>query len=118
MAFTFAGASAPILAADLDSQREAYPDDDPYSENRGLSERELAELCYSQRNICRKICNLRSNFNDNFDGCPDSCESRAIRCMRTACYRWSEPEYLIAEKFGGYRCPSRSSLGLAEGLLK
>ena len=118
LAFTFAATSVPILAADLGGRPEAYPDDGPYSGNRGLTEREVAELCYSQRYICRKICNLRSNFEDDFDGCPQSCESSAIRCMRTGCYRWSESEYLIAENFGGFRCPSRSSPGLAQRLLR
>lgn len=118
LAFSLVGTSVAVLAADLDSRREAYPDDDDYSETRGLSEEEVAELCYSQRYICRKICNLRSNFDDNFDGCRDSCESRVTRCMRTGCYRWSEPEYLIAENFGGFRCPSRSSRGLAQGVLR
>lgn len=118
LAFTFATASVPVVAADLGGRPEAYPDEGAYSGNRGLTEREMAELCYGQGHICRKVCDLRSNFDDRFDGCSQNCESRAIRCMSTGCYRWSEAEYLIAENFGGYRCPSRSSLGLAQRVLK
>ena len=103
LAFTFAGASAPLLATDLKSPRQAYPDDRPYSGNARKA-REVAEFCYRQRQICRKICDMRSRFEDRFDGCPPSCESREIRCIRTACYRWSESEFLIAERFGGYKC--------------
>lgn len=116
LALTFAAVSTQLFAADLGGREEAYPDadDGPYSD-RGLSEEEVAELCYSQRYICRKICNLNSRFEDNFDGCSSSCDSRAIRCTRTGCYRWAEREFLIAENFGGYRCPSGWSAGLARG---
>lgn len=103
LAFTFAGVSAPLLATDLKSPRQASPDSRGYS-NDELDERDVAEFCYSQRVICRKICNLRSRFEDRFDGCPQSCVSREGRCIRAACYRWTEPEFLIAERFGGYKC--------------
>ncbi len=93
LALTFAGAGTPILAVDLA----------PRSDNT-QTEREVAQFCYSQRQICRKICNLRSNFDDRFDGCPQSCETREIRCISTACFRWTEPDFLIAERFGGFRC--------------
>lgn len=100
LAVTVAGASAPLLASDLGT-REARPEDRGDSDNE--PER-VAEFCYSQLQICRKICTLRSRFEDRFDGCPQSCESREIRCNKTACYRWSEPELLIAERFGGNHC--------------
>ncbi len=117
LAFIFAGASAPLLAADLASPRQSYPDDRSSSDD--ALERDVAEFCYRQRYICRKICNLNSRFDDEFDGCPSSCESREIRCSRTGYYRWSEPEFLIAEKFGGYKYHRLSSVGLAaEGKLK
>jgi hypothetical protein len=32
LAFTFAGAAAPLLAADVESRRQAYPDERPYSD--------------------------------------------------------------------------------------
>jgi hypothetical protein len=103
LAFTLAGAAAPLLAADVAPPRQAYPDDRQDSDD-AQTEEKVAEFCYSQRGICRKICNLRSRFEDRFDGCPQSCESREIRCSRTGCYRWTEPEFLIAERFGGYQC--------------
>lgn len=101
MAFALAGASAPLLATDLKSPRQVNPDD---RDSDALTAKEVAAFCYSQRQICRKICRLRSRFEDNFDGCPSSCESREIRCGQNACFRWSEPEFLIAERFGGYKC--------------
>jgi hypothetical protein len=96
MAFGFAGASAPLLASDLKSPRQSYPD--------GAEQKaeELDEFCHSQRRICRKICNLR--FREDLVGCPQSCDSREVRCGQTGCFRWAEPEYLIAERFGGYKC--------------
>ena len=103
LAFTLAGASAPLLASDLKSPRQTYPDDRPDG-NDALHAQEVAEFCHGQRRICRKICDLRSRFEDRFDGCPQSCESREGRCTRTGCYRWTEPEFLIAERFGGYQC--------------
>lgn len=100
LAFTVVGAATPLLASDLGSPRnertEADDDESP--------EVALGEYCHSQQQICRKICNLRSRFDDRFDGCPQSCESREIRCARSGCYRWSEPEFLIAERFGGAQC--------------
>lgn len=102
LAFTVVGASTPLLATDLKSERQTYPDD--RSDDDEVTEREVAEFCYVQRGICRKICNLRSRFDDRFDGCPQSCESREGRCSRTGCYRWSEQEFLIAERFGGFQC--------------
>jgi hypothetical protein len=100
MAFSFAGASTPLLATDLKSKRDAYPDDRRHSEDAKAEE--LDEFCYSQRKICRKICYLR--FREDLVGCPQSCDSREVRCGQTACYRWSEQEYVIAERFGGYKC--------------
>ena len=100
-AFTIVGGSTPLTAADIKS-RQAYPDE-PYPDEPPAEQR-VAEFCFSQRQICRKICNLKSRFEDNFDGCPQSCETREIRCGQAACFRWSEPEFLIAERFGGYKC--------------
>lgn len=97
------GASTPLLATDLKSPPQSYPDERQGS-GKELTEEEVAEFCYSQRKICRKICNLRSRFEDRFDGCPQSCDSRESRCSKTACYKWSEPEYIIAERFGGFKC--------------
>jgi hypothetical protein len=104
LAFTFAGAGTQILAADVGSSREAYPDERRYSDKEPI-ETEAARFCYGQSQICRKICDLNSNFEDRFDGCPQSCESRVARCIKAGCYRWREREFLIAENFGGYRCP-------------
>jgi hypothetical protein len=101
LAFTFAGDGAPLLAADVG---EAYPDERPYSDKAPI-ETEVAQFCYGQSRICRKICDLKSNFEDRYDGCPQSCVSRVARCIKTACYRWREPEFVIAENFGGSRCP-------------
>lgn len=103
MAFIFAEASAPLLATDLQSRRQSHPDGHPHSDNVP-AERKVAEFCNRQRQICRKICTLRDRFEDRFDGCPQSCDSREIRCTRTGCFRWTEPDFLIAEKFGGYKC--------------
>jgi hypothetical protein len=102
LVFTFAGAGA-LFATDLKSPREAYPDDPGYS-GKAPTETDVADFCYTQRQICRKICNLRSRFEDRFDGCPSSCDSRESRCIKTACYRWTDPDFLIAERFGGYKC--------------
>lgn len=104
LAFTAGVVNGPAFAADLGEQRQDYPDERASEENVDPAQ-QVAEFCYGQGRICRKICRLNSKFDDNFDGCPQSCESRAGRCSRTGCYRWSEPEYLIAERFGGYRCP-------------
>lgn len=101
--FTFAGISTQLLAADLDTPRQAYPNDRSSSDNVPTG-RQVAEFCQTQRQICRKICYLNSRFEDDFDGCPHSCDSRAGRCIRTGCYRWMDPDFLIAEKFGGLRC--------------
>ena len=103
LAFTFAGVNAPLLASDVDSPRQTSPDDGPDSGD-ALQAQEVAEFCHGQRRICRKICDLRSRFEDRFDGCPQSCESREGRCTRTGCYRWTDREFLIAERFGGYQC--------------
>lgn len=103
LAFTVAGAGAPLFASDLNEPREEYPEKPPYSAN-DQEEQEVAEFCFTQGQICRKICRLRSRFQDSFDGCPQSCESRSGRCNKTGCYRWGEPELLIAERFGGYKC--------------
>jgi hypothetical protein len=99
----FAGIGSPLFATDLKSPRPTYPEvgrSDPVA-----AEKRLAAFCYSQRVICRKICYMRSRFEDSFDGCPQSCETREIRCNGNGCYRWSESEFLIAENFGGFRCP-------------
>jgi hypothetical protein len=103
LAFAIAGAGAPLLATDLKSPREAAPDDRPRSGN-ALTARKVAEFCHRQRQICRKICNMHSRFEDRFDGCPQSCDSRETRCISTACYRWTDPDFIIAEKFGGRKC--------------
>jgi hypothetical protein len=102
LAFTFAGATTPLLASDLKEPRQAYPDDGPDSDDDPAIE--ATEFCYTQRKLCRKVCHLRSRFEDNFDGCSSSCGSREIRCTRTGCFRWAESEFLIAERFGGYKC--------------
>ena len=95
-----AGTDAPLLAADLATP----PHDDRAHSDDALTERKVAEFCYGQRHICRKICDLRSRFEDRFDGCPHSCDSRESRCSRTGCYRWTEPEYALAQKFGAHKC--------------
>jgi hypothetical protein len=97
LTFAVTVARAPLLAADLAKPPHA-------NQNEGLTEREVAEFCHDQRHICRKICNLRSRFEDRFDGCPHSCDSREGRCSRTGCYRWLEPEFVLAQKFGAHRC--------------
>src|SRR5262249_6104900 len=103
LAFTVAGANAPLHATDLKSPRETYPDERPRSQ-AARTARKVAEFCFRQRVICRKICNMHSNFDDRFDGCPQSCETREIRCISSACFRWTEPDFIIAEKFGAYKC--------------
>ena len=103
LALTFAGASVTLQAADLGESRQSFPDERSYKDNK-LPEIEVAEFCYLQGRICRKVCNLRSRFDDEFNGCSHSCDSRAGRCTRTGCYRWVDPDFLIAEKFGAYKC--------------
>jgi hypothetical protein len=103
LAITFMSTGAPLHASDLGQPRGAYPEDRPHH-GKLRKQREVAAFCYEQRRICRKICNLRSNFDDRFDGCPQSCESRELRCNATACYKWTEPDFLIAERFGGFKC--------------
>jgi hypothetical protein len=103
LAAAFVGAAAPSMASDLEPPRQAYPEDGPSDDYDKGGGEQLAEFCYEQRRICRKICYLR--FRDDQIGCPQQCESRVSRCTRTGCYRWSEPELLIAERFGGYKCP-------------
>lgn len=103
LAFTFAGAGTSLLAADVGPPRHAYPESDQHSDD-ALAEADVAEFCYQQGQICSKICDLNSRFEDKFDGCRQSCESRAFRCTRTACFRWPERQFVIAERFGGYRC--------------
>jgi hypothetical protein len=98
LAVALAYASAPLVAANLDRPGQADPDE------KGPTEREVAEFCHVQRLICRKICYSNSRFKDRFDGCPHSCDSRESRCTRTGCFRWTEPDYLIARTFGAYRC--------------
>lgn len=95
LAVTFAGAGAPLFATDLKQPRQSGPSEEEQAEK-------LADFCYGQRQICRKICRLR--FRDDDVGCPQSCDSRVSRCDKTGCYKWLEPEFLIAERFGGYRC--------------
>ena len=100
LALTFTATSTSLFATDIKSQhRDGRSQSDDVQQ-----ERDLAQFCYTQAHICRKICRFRSNFEDKFDGCPDSCESRAIRCTRTGCFRWKEPDFLIAERFGGSKC--------------
>jgi hypothetical protein len=107
LAFAFARVPAPLLAADFGSPPPHANRDSSHNPqtDREAEREELLEFCYGQRNICRKICDLRSNFDDRFDGCPSSCDSRESRCTRTGCYRWLEPEYVIAQRFGGEKCP-------------
>jgi hypothetical protein len=118
LVFAFAEAPVPLLAADFGSpqvNRDQGEDDgggidiggsedDAQSSDKELKAREVAEFCYEQRNICRKLCDLHSNFDDRFDGCSHSCDSRQGRCTRTSCYRWSGSEYVIAQRFGGNKC--------------
>jgi hypothetical protein len=103
LAFAFAGVSGPLLATDLNSRHQANPAHRSHHDDE-LKEERVGEFCYRQRVICRKICDLRSRFDDRFDGCPQSCESRELRCVTTACYRWTEPDFSIAERFGGSQC--------------
>jgi hypothetical protein len=102
LAFTVVGGNAPLLASDLEPPQANS--DDRSDDNDAQTAREVAEYCYAQGEICSKICYLRSNFEDRVDGCRHSCETRVIRCSRTGCYRWPESEFLIAERFGGYKC--------------
>jgi hypothetical protein len=92
LAFAWAGAGAPLRASDLEPPRQDYTDD----------RQEVADFCYEQRRICRKICRLR--FRDDDVGCPQSCDARVARCRKTGCYRWTDPDYLIAQRFGGFQC--------------
>ncbi len=92
--------SPPAISSDL--PRETNPADRPNSDN-ALTAREVSEFCDGQRYLCRKICYLR--FRDDRIGCPQACESRVARCIKTGCYQWAEADFVIAEKFGGYRCP-------------
>ena len=103
LAFAFAGARAPLFASDLEPPRNSSTHERQYADD-AQKEEAVQQFCYRQRQICRKICNLRSRFDDRFDGCPQSCESREIRCGGTTCFRWTEPEFIIAERFGGYQC--------------
>src|SRR5262245_49666636 len=103
LAVTFVAASTPLLASDLNSPRESRRDDGPRPGEVDEEER-VEEFCYKQRMICRKVCDLRSRFEDRFDGCPSSCDSRETRCVATACFRWTEPDFLVAERFGAYKC--------------
>lgn len=96
-----AGTGAPPFSTDIEQQPRTYPDNGP-PPDQAPTEREVAEFCSGQLYICRKVCDLRSR--NDFTGCPQRCESRAARCTRTGCYRWTEPEYLIAESFGGQQC--------------
>jgi hypothetical protein len=102
----FAGAGAPLMAADLKSPRQDYPDEGRRS-RKPPTEESVVDYCYGQRQICRKICNLNSRFDDRFDGCPHSCDTREVRCESAGCFRWSEQELLIAERFGGSKCYRR-----------
>src|SRR5262245_15707741 len=98
LAFAAAGARTPLLAADLAPPRHSGADED------AAMAKEVVEFCRGQRHICRRICDLRSRFEDRFDGCPHSCDSREVRCGRTGCFRWADPEYLLAQKFGAHKC--------------
>jgi hypothetical protein len=103
LALAIAAAGASLHATDIHSRRQSDPDDRRRSD-QARTERKVAAFCSMQREICRKICNLHSRFEDRFDGCPQSCESREIRCIATACFRWTDPDFLIAERFGGAQC--------------
>lgn len=103
LAFTLAAATTPGLATDLKSPRGDHSGDRAHSRHQ-QEDVDVGEFCYEQRQICRKVCDLRSRFNDRFDGCPQSCDSRETRCNSTACFRWTEPDFLIAERFGGFKC--------------
>lgn len=100
LSITIVAAAAPVNATDIYSRRQSEPEDS----RRADPQLEVAEFCHMQRKICRKICNLRSRFEDRFDGCPSSCDSRELRCNATACFRWTDPDYIIAERFGGAEC--------------
>jgi hypothetical protein len=78
-----------------DADNSAPPDNRP-------TEQDVAQFCGIQSQICRKVCDLRSR--NDFTGCPQRCESREARCTRTRCYKWTEPEFLIAGSFGGQQC--------------
>jgi hypothetical protein len=98
LALVIAGARAPLVAADLGKPPRADTDD------RAPTERKVAEYCQGQLHICRKICYLNARFRDRINGCSHVCDSRAIRCTRTGCYRWTEPDFTLAVKFGAHRC--------------
>jgi hypothetical protein len=96
------------LAA-VELPRPADPDAMPSADNARRG-RDVAEFCDGQRKICRKVCALR--FRNDFIGCPQACESRQTRCVKTGCYRWPERDFLIAKNFGGYECAPASSAAL------
>lgn len=78
-----------------DPENTAPPDNRP-------TEQDVAQFCGTQNLICHKVCDLRSR--NDFTGCPQRCESREARCTRTRCYKWTEPEFVIAGSFGGQQC--------------
>jgi hypothetical protein len=100
LSITIVGAAAPLHATDIYSRRQSDREDT----RRADPELQVAEFCHMQRKICRKVCDLRSNFDDRFDGCPHSCDSREFRCNTTACFRWTDPDFIIAEKYGAAEC--------------
>jgi hypothetical protein len=80
---------------------QAYAPSTPKSDG-DINARKVAEYCFSQRQICRKVCYLR--FRDDVFGCSETCDSRVSRCNKSGCYKWIEPELIIAERFGASRC--------------
>ena len=109
-----AAALVPLHAADLGPQPpgragiEALPQRKaPEARDRKGAERKLAEYCFEQRHVCRKLCGLRSRFERRVDGCAQSCDSREVRCARTGCYKWAESELVLGEAYGAHRCALR-----------
>jgi hypothetical protein len=80
---------------------QAYAPSTPKSDG-DINASKVAEYCFSQRQICRKVCYLR--FRDDVFGCSETCDSRVSRCNKSGCYKWIEPELIIAERFGASRC--------------
>ena len=76
LTFAFAGAGVPLRAADLGGRATGITRTKVKRSDEMQTEEKVAEFCFVQRQICRKICSIHSNFNDRFDGCPQSCETR------------------------------------------
>jgi hypothetical protein len=96
-----AGTGTPPFSTDIEQQPQTNPNNAP-PPDEAPTEQDVAAFCDGQRRICGKVCDLRSR--NDFTGCPQRCESRVARCNKTGCYKWTEPELIIAGSFGGQKC--------------